>query len=139
MASHTGLRSRNSGLLVLLVTACCVSLHGQTAITKPQIPDAPQIPLMQLARQSTTPMPERMNEPSPQQSESVAPGPQPRLTLADAEKMAIKNNPRVSVARLVALAQHQVVRATRSAELPNGVASVTAEEAENASRISAGS
>jgi outer membrane protein len=84
-------------------------------------------------------MPERMNEPSPQQSESVAPGPQPRLTLADAEKMAIKNNPRVSVARLVALAQHQVVRATRSAELPTGVASVTAEEAENASRISAGS
>jgi outer membrane protein len=43
------------------------------------------------------------------------------------------------VARLLALAQHQVVRETRSAELPTGIASITAEDAENGSRISAGS
>ncbi len=53
--------------------------------------------------------------------------------------MAIKNNPLVSVSRLLALAQHQVVRETRAAELPTGMASITAEDAENASRISAGS
>ena len=53
--------------------------------------------------------------------------------------MAIKNNPRVSVSRLLALAQHQVVRETRAAELPTGTASITAVEAEDASRISAGS
>jgi len=43
------------------------------------------------------------------------------------------------VARLLALAQHQVVREARSAELPNLIGSITAEEAENGSRISAGS
>jgi outer membrane protein len=62
----------------------------------------------------------------------------PRLTQSEAEQMAIKNNPRVSVAHLLALAQHQVVRETRAAELPTGLASITAEEAENASRISSG-
>ncbi len=62
----------------------------------------------------------------------------PRLTRADAEQMAIKNNPRVSVAHLLALAQHQVVRETRAAELPTATASLTAVDAEDASRISAG-
>ena len=43
-----------------------------------------------------------------------------QLTRTEAEQMAIKNNPRVSVGRLLALAQHQVVRETRAAELPDG-------------------
>ena len=47
--------------------------------------------------------------------------------------MAIKNNPRVSVGRLLALAQHQVVRETRAAELPTAIASITAVDAEDAS------
>ncbi|WP_251106691.1 TolC family protein [Alloacidobacterium dinghuense] len=53
--------------------------------------------------------------------------------------MAIKNNPRVSVARLLALAQHQVVRETRAAELPSANAAITAVDAEDGTRISAGS
>ena len=61
------------------------------------------------------------------------------LTLINAEQMAIKNNPRVSVGRLLALAQHQVVRETRSAQLPTATAAITAEDAEDGSRISAGS
>ena len=61
------------------------------------------------------------------------------LTLIEAEQMAIKNNPRVSVGRLLALAQHQVVRETRAARLPTGTAAITAEDAEDGSRISAGS
>jgi outer membrane protein len=63
----------------------------------------------------------------------------PQLTQAQAEQLAIKNNPRVSVAHLLALAQHQVVRETRSAELPTAVGSITAVDAADASRISAGS
>ena len=62
-----------------------------------------------------------------------------RLTRQQAEDLAIKNNPRVSIARLLALAQHQVYRETRSAELPTANAAVTAVKAEDASRISAGS
>src|SRR5215467_12340372 len=41
-----------------------------------------------------------------------------RLTRRDAEQLAIKNNPRISVGRLLALAQHQVSRESRSALLP---------------------
>jgi outer membrane protein len=53
--------------------------------------------------------------------------------------LAIKNNPRVSVAHLLAQAQHQVVRETRAAELPTVVGNIAAEDAANGSRISAGS
>jgi outer membrane protein len=73
------------------------------------------------------------------QTDNSASGQLPRLTQSDAEKLAIKNNPRVSVAHLLALAQHQVVRETRAAELPTATGSITAEDAEDASRISAGS
>jgi outer membrane protein len=75
----------------------------------------------------------------PAHADNTAPGGHQRLTQAEAERLAVKNNPQVSVARLLALAQHQVVRETRAAELPTGTASITAEDAENASRISAGS
>ncbi|MGC2617566.1 MAG: TolC family protein [Acidobacteriaceae bacterium] len=60
------------------------------------------------------------------------------LTLAQAEQMAIRNNPRVTVGKLLALAQHQVVREARSAELPTATGEITAVDAEEASRIGAG-
>jgi outer membrane protein len=92
------------------------------------------LPAQQIARVAP---PE--SQPAPQSS--VAPSSsdqQPRLTQQDAEATAIKNNPRVTIARLLALAQHQVVRETRSAELPTANAALTAVQAEDASRISAG-
>jgi outer membrane protein len=61
-----------------------------------------------------------------------------KLTRTQAEQLALKNNPRISVGRLLALAQHQVYRETRSAELPNFNGSVTAVEANEGSRIGAG-
>jgi outer membrane protein len=67
----------------------------------------------------------------------AAPGSQ--LTREDAERMALTNNPRVSVSHLLALAQHQVVRQSRSAELPTLTASLTAQDANEASRVSSGS
>src|ERR1700758_4644494 len=57
-----------------------------------------------------------------------------RLTRTQAEQLALKNNPRISVGRLLALAQHQVYRETRSAELPNFNGSVTAVEDNEGSR-----
>ena len=61
-----------------------------------------------------------------------------RLTRTQAEQLALKNNPRISVGRLLALAQHQVYREARSAELPtfNGV--ITAADANEGSRVGAG-
>ena len=61
-----------------------------------------------------------------------------RLTRTQAEQLALKNNPRISVGRLLALAQHQVYRETRSAELPTFNGAVTAVTANEGSRIGAG-
>jgi outer membrane protein len=122
-----------------LAILCSNSLFGQTITSEPQFPDAPQVVLVALAQQSATPMQQGSSDVSAAQAEAAISGKHPRLTRSDAEMLAIKNNPRVSVARLLALAQHQVVRETRAAELPSGTASISAEDAENASRISAGS
>ncbi len=74
--------------------------------------------------------------PTPQ-ADQAAGGPM-RLTRTQAEQVAIKNNPRISVGRLLALAQHQVYRETRSAELPNFNGAMTAVDANEGSRIGAG-
>ena len=106
-------------------------LAAQTA--RPALPDAPAFRL--LMAENLQPGSQANANQSP-----VAQGAQlPQLTRDEAEQLAIKNNPRVSVGRLLALAQHQVVRETRAAELPTGTASITAVEAEDATRISAGS
>jgi outer membrane protein len=61
------------------------------------------------------------------------------LTRQQAEQLALKNNPRISVAALLALAQKQVVRETRSALLPALNGNLTGVDAAEGSRISAGS
>jgi outer membrane protein len=53
--------------------------------------------------------------------------------------MALANNPQVSISHLLALAQHQVVRQARSGELPTLTGSLTAQDANDASRLSSGS
>jgi outer membrane protein len=61
-----------------------------------------------------------------------------RLTRTQAEQMALKNNPRVSVGRLLALAQHQIYRESRAAELPTFSGAITAVDSNEGSRIGAG-
>ena len=61
-----------------------------------------------------------------------------QLTREEAEQMALRNNPRVSVSHLLALAQHQVVRESRSGELPTLTGSITAEAANDGSRVASG-
>lgn len=68
-----------------------------------------------------------------------APGSPMRLTRTQAEQLAIKNNPQISVGRLLALAQHQIYREARAAELPNFNGAITAVDANEGSRIGAGS
>src|SRR6185437_613384 len=60
------------------------------------------------------------------------------LTLAQAERIAIRNNPDVSVARLGALAQGQEVREARSAWMPTLTGNITAVDAHQNTRITAG-
>jgi len=61
-----------------------------------------------------------------------------RLNRTQAEQVALKNNPRISVGRLLALAEHQVYRETRSSVLPNLNGLITAVDANEGSRIGAG-
>ncbi len=63
----------------------------------------------------------------------------PPLTREDAERLALANNPRVSISHLLSLAQHQAVREARSAELPQLSGSITAQDANEASRVASGS
>ena len=60
------------------------------------------------------------------------------LSIKDAEAIALKNNPAISVARLNALASQQVTREVRSALWPQAYANMTAADARNNSRITAG-
>lgn len=60
------------------------------------------------------------------------------LNLAQAEAIAIKNNPQITVGRLRALQAQQYVRESRSALLPNASLSLTAVDANPGSRLAAG-
>ena len=55
-----------------------------------------------------------------------------------AERLALKNNPRITASHLLALAAGQATRETRSNELPQIEGYMTAVKAEDASRIGAG-
>ena len=117
--------------------------HALTAVAFPHL----RIPIALLcmgtalfAQQRTLP-----EAPPPQLIAQEASPPQPsptpsgiKLTLADAESIAIQHNPEVSIAHLVQLAQAQVVREARSAELPAAIANLTAVDSHANSRITAG-
>jgi outer membrane protein len=60
------------------------------------------------------------------------------LTLAQAESIALKNNPQISVGKLRVLASQQSVREVRSALMPTANLNVTGVSADPGSRIAAG-
>jgi outer membrane protein len=60
------------------------------------------------------------------------------LSLKDAQALALKNNPQISVARLTALAAQQVTREVRSNLWPTATADLTAVDSDPGTRITAG-
>ncbi len=83
----------------------------------------------------TTPAQNPPQQPAPQLPAS---GAVMRLTVQDAEALALKNNPQISLYRLLALASNQVTREQKAAYYPNIYGSLTAVEPEQGSRIAAG-
>ncbi len=75
------------------------------------------------------------NQPPPQLPAS---GAVRRLTVQDAEALALKNNPQISVYHLMALASEQATREQKAAYYPNLYGSLTAVKPEQGSRIAAG-
>lgn len=61
-----------------------------------------------------------------------------KLTVADAEAIAIRNHPQISRARLLVLAEGQVTREAKAAELPTVTGSLTAVDAHDGGRLTAG-
>jgi outer membrane protein len=77
--------------------------------------------------------------PLPDASASAgAPGAASQLTLQQAEAIALKNNPQITIGKLRSLAAQQYVREARSALMPTAYLSLTAVDANAGSRISAG-
>lgn len=91
------------------------------------------------ARASVTPNGSNAVDSGPQQGvASDAEAGTTAITRSGAERLALKNNPRIAASRLLALAAGQVTRQTRAGYLPQIFGAITAEKAEDGSRIGAG-
>ena len=124
-----------SNLAITLV--CCMSLSlpclGQSGLSVQNPTDA-QLGQLHSDSQTGAGASQVAQDHAGQQSPKIV----IRLSVTDAEALALKNNPAISVARLNALASQQVMREARSALWPQAYASLTAVDARNNSRITAG-
>ncbi len=106
---------------------------------KQPLPDAPATHLFaQIAQNASPAQAAPTAAPAPPQmpaSPYNALPPGPTLTIEQAEQLALKNNPNISVGRLLALAQGQVTRQVRAIEMPQAVGDLTAVDAHKNSRI----
>jgi outer membrane protein len=109
----------------------CVGARAQTQTPQPQAPQA-----------SSTPQPAPSQQNGSLRSQAAdslaAHSTGPTLTLKEAEDLALKRNPQITIGKLQALVSQQNVRESRSALLPNAFLSVTAADAHAGSRITAG-
>jgi outer membrane protein len=88
--------------------------------------------LFLLALAASAVLAQPQNAPATSQPQGIS------LTLPQAEALALKNNPQITIGKLRALVARQYVREARSALLPNAYLSVTAVDANPGSRLSAG-
>ena len=119
MTKQAKTRTLASAFAISLAIAGLATVSAQTTHANPVLPDAPSRPLVFVASGQQGAPPVAPGQSSPAAVNDQGGGQRPHLTRAEAEQMAIKNNPRVSIGRLLALAQHQVVRETRSARTAN--------------------
>ena len=136
------MRTVNKECLILsLVTVLAGIFDASLLAQQNALPSAPRAHVLANAGQAAMP-PQTGADAQSSTPEALAAqsssGQGPKLTLADAEKMALEHNPNISVARLLALAQAQVTREARASELPVATGNLTAVGAHQDSRITAG-
>ena len=102
-------------IFLILSLACSFAACAQSSIPMAPVPQAPA-------------------QASPLEPDGQA----TPITRVDAERMALKNNPRIAASHLLALAAGQVTTETRSNELPQINGNITAVKAEDGSRIGSG-
>jgi outer membrane protein len=115
---------RNLTLLITGFIAITYALPAQSTGT-----EIPSAPVSQVSYSNSEPPDITMADSLPQA---------PILTRTKAEQIALRHNPTISVAALLALAQKQVVREARAAALPSLYGNATGEVAEEASRLAGG-
>ena len=124
---------KNSAFICLvLLTPICSFAQAPAAETSAYLPSAPtpqSAPPTSLIAEMSGPQ-----TTSPQSNASSA----TLLSLKDAQALALRNNPQISVARLTALASQQVTREVRSSLWPAAKIDLTAVDADPGSRITAG-
>ena len=119
-------------ILLSCLASCTVASLGQSILVL-QNPTNARLSVFS-SSQTVAETPQDAQNGASQQSPKIA----NRLSVKDAEAIALKNNPAISVARLNALAAQQVTREVRSALWPQAYANLTAVDARNNSRITAG-
>jgi outer membrane protein len=125
--------------ILSLVIAVLVQPVGLGAQTAPQEPATSPPQSITAPAQTEEPQTLPATPAAPTSPQLPANGPEQRLTLQDAEALAIKNNPQISVYHLIYLASNQVTRETKSAYYPTIYGSFTAVGGQQGSRIAAGS
>jgi outer membrane protein len=123
-------------ILLIALTSCPGYSQNAQVETSSSVQSLPSAPLPQVASaQIVVSTPSTGQQPSVSSTDSGTP---PPLSLKQAETLALKNNPQISVARLTALASEQVTRQSRSSLWPTATANLTAVDANPGSRITAG-
>ena len=128
-------------ILRLVIPALVSSAFLAAQDTQPAQPATAPAQVVTTPPQSTEPQTQPPLPPTmtmPQGPQLPATGPVHRLTVQDAEALAIKNNPQISVYRLLSLASNQITRQEKSAYYPNISANLTGVDANQGSRIAAG-
>ena len=127
------MNSLRSVCLFLALPACA---SAQVTLASSCASNLPSAPVPQTQSQSTgaaaTPMGRQATVPQ------NPPGTPAALSLKDAQALALKNNPQISVARLTALASIQVTREVRSNLWPTASIDLTAVDANPGTRLTAG-
>ena len=118
---------------VVLTLSVCGFAQESNVVTVSSLPSAP---LPQASSQSSaTGAGQQM---AGQSTAQVAPGTPTLLLVKDAQALALKNNPQISVARLNALASQQVTREVRSNLWPTVRIDLTAVDTNPGNRMTAG-
>ena len=119
--------------LALVMPVWSAAQGGLTSGKSSSLPSAP------IPQQAIPPVPSSVPPPgSPAPVPQSSQGTPVLLSLKDAQALALKNNPQISVARLTALASQQVTREVRSNLWPTATVDLTGVDANPGTRITAG-
>jgi outer membrane protein len=145
MISNIGLRRVNRALMqnilpicfALVVPVCSVAQGSLSPENPTNLPSAPIRQQATSPSAPTAPMPGSQGQILARQSDQGTTE-SSSLSLKDAQALALKNNPQISVARLTALASQQVTREIRSNLWPTVTVDLTAVDSDPGTRITAG-